>query len=90
MDVAIFKPRTSKRAEACCVTDTGGRHWCFKTITNIKLYGYSKCFVCCGALCNVKVYFTSQDNLLVSGTHVCTFDHEREYRKRSDTTLRLV
>ena len=30
----------------------------------------------------MKVYFTSQDNFLVSGTHVCAFDHEREYRKR--------
>ena len=28
------------------------------------------------------MYYTSPDNFLVSGTHICAFDHEREYHKR--------
>ena len=87
MDVMLFRPRTPKRVETCCVTDAEGRHWCFKAIKNIKLNGYAKCFVCSGPLCNVKVYYTSHDEFRVVGSHVCAFDHEREYRKRTKCNI---
>ena len=82
MEVTIYAPRTRQRGESCCVTDAEGRHWCFKVIRNIKLNGHAKCFVCCGDMCNVKVYYTSKDSFHVDGKHICAFDHEREYRKR--------
>ena len=69
------------------MTDAEGRHWCFKQIKNIKLNGYAKCFVCSGPLCNVKLYYTSHDAFLVVGSHVCAFDHEREYRRRMKRNL---
>ena len=87
MNVMLFRPRTPKRGEACCVTDAEGRHWCFKLIKNIKLNGYAKCFVCSGPHCNVKVYYTTHDAFLVVGNHVCAFDREREYRKRTKCSI---
>ena len=69
------------------MTDAEGHHWRFKLIKNIKLNGYAKCFVCSGPHCNVKVYYTTHDAFLVVGNHVCAFDHEREYRKRTKGNL---
>ena len=69
------------------MTDAEGRHWCFKLIKNIKLNGYAKCFVCSGPHCNVKVYYTTHDAFLVVGNHVCAFDREREYRKRTKCSI---
>ena len=89
MDVTIFTPRTRRQAESCCITDADGRHWCFKSIKNIKLNGHAKCFVCCGERCNVKVYYTAKDSFHVDGKHVCAFDHEREYRKRMKYALAI-
>ena len=36
------------------------------------------------------MYYTSPDNFIVSGTHVCAFDHEREYRKRVRYNMAIV
>ena len=74
--------RTGIMKESCSFTDESGVHWCFKTITNVHRNGFDKAFVCCGAGCNCKLFYSSPTNYRVEGVHCCLFDHEREFRKR--------
>ena len=74
--------RTGTMKESCSFTDESGVHWCFKTITNVHRNVFDKAFVCCGAGCNCKLFYSSPTNYRVEGVHCCLFDHEREFRKR--------
>ena len=78
----MFESQSDTKKESCCVVESNGHVWCFKSIVNIKTRGYTKTFICCGQRCNCKVFFTDQVNFVVDGFHTCLFDHEREFRKR--------
>ena len=82
MSVSLFDMHCDGKGVSCCYTDETGLHWCLKSITNINPGRFSKVFVCCGRLCNFKLFYASPSDFCVSGFHRCAFDHEREYRKR--------
>ena len=47
----------------------------------------ARCFVCSASHCNGKACYTTHDVFLVMGSHVCAFEHEREFRKRTKGSL---
>ena len=47
----------------------------------------TQCFVCGSPHCDGKAYYTTHDAFLVIGSHVCAFEHEREFRKRTNGSL---
>ena len=82
MSVALFDTHDEGKSVSCCFTDEAGAHWCLKMIKNVNPGRFSNVFVCCGHLCNFKLFYASPSDFCVSGFHRCAFDHEREYRKR--------
>ena len=76
--------------ESCSFTDESGAHWCFKTITNVHREGFAKAFICCGAGCNCKLFYSSPTNYCAEGVHCCLFDHERAFQKGGDSARRLL
>ena len=89
MNVSLFDMCDEGRDVSCCFTDESGVHWCLKTIKNINTERFSRVFVCSGQRCNFKLFYASPSDFCVSGFHCCTFDHEREYRKRVRNQLAM-
>ena len=77
----MFEPQSDRKKELCCVVESNGQVWRFKSIAIIKTGGYTK-FVCCGQRCNRKVFFADQVNFVVDRFRTRLFDREREFRKR--------
>ena len=89
MSVALFDTHDEGKSVSCCFTDEAGAHWCLKMIKNVNPGRFSNVFVCCGHLCNFKLFYASPSDFCVSGFHRCAFDHEREYRKRARNQLAM-
>ena len=89
MAVCIVDQRGDTQKESCSFTDANGINWCFKAITNVRRAGFDKAFVCCGHLCNCKLFYSSPTDYIIEGVHCRLFDHEREFRKRQRHRLAI-
>ena len=82
--VLVFAPRQVNGKSHESITVAGK---CYR-FAGLGKGRFAKVFRCCDDSCCARVHFTSPDDYMMTGNHdFCSFDHERELRRRTRLEL---
>ena len=83
-NVLVFPPRQDNLKSHETISVAGK---CYR-FASLGKGRFAKVFRCCDDSCCARVHFTSPDDYAMTGNHdFCSFDHEKELRKRTRLEL---